>query len=395
MEIGIDKASFFTPPTYVDMVELAEARDVDPNKYLIGIGQEKMGIADKAYDVVAMAANAAQQILSDEDKEEIDMVLFATETGVDFSKAGATWIHDLLGIQPYARSIELKQACYSATAGIQLAMGHIALHPESKVLVLASDIAKYGVNTGGEPTQGAGAVAMLLSANPNILALETESASYTADIDDFWRPTYSDYAYVDGKYSNEAYLNTLMATWNHYKEKQKADLSDFETLLFHVPYTKMGRKALQALEDELDEETSARFYEYYEAAIVYNNIVGNIYTGSLYLSLISLLEQAENLKAGARIGMFSYGSGAVGEFFVGELQEDYQDYLMKETHEELLNNRTKLSIPEYEEILSNPVEIDEEGNATIAVQKVSPQDFVFVGVDQHRRQYDKASNVKQ
>src|SRR5699024_8940014 len=129
MKIGIDKIGFFTPPTYVDMVELAEARDVDPNKYLIGIGQEKMGIADKAYDVVAMAANAAQQILSDEDKEEIDMVLFATETGVDFSKAGATWIHDLLGIQPYARSIELKQACYSATAGIQLAMGHIALHP--------------------------------------------------------------------------------------------------------------------------------------------------------------------------------------------------------------------------------------------------------------------------
>ena len=86
MKIGIDKASFFTPPTYVDMVELAEARGVDPNKYLIGIGQEKMGIADKAYDVVAMAANAAQQILSDEDKEEIDMVLFATETGVDLDR---------------------------------------------------------------------------------------------------------------------------------------------------------------------------------------------------------------------------------------------------------------------------------------------------------------------
>ena len=58
-------------------------------------------------------------------------------------------------------------------------------------------------------------------------------------------------------------------------------------------------------------------------------------------------------------------------------------------------HRTKLSISEYEEILSNPVEIDEEGNATIDVQEVSPQDFVFVGVDQHRRQYDKASNVKQ
>ena len=393
MKIGIDKVSFFTPPTYVDMVELAEVRDVDPNKYLIGIGQEKMGIADKPYDVVAMAANAARQILSDKDKEEIDMVLFATETGVDFSKAGATWIHDLLDIQPYARSIELKQACYSGTAAIQLAMGHIALHPESKVLVLASDIAKYGANTGGEPTQGAGAVAMLLTANPRVLTIETESVSYTEDIDDFWRPTYSDYAYVDGKYSNEAYLNTLTATWNRYKETQKAELADFESLLFHVPYTKMGRKALQALEDEMGEETTARFNKYYESAIVYNNIVGNIYTGSLYLSLISLLEQADKLKTGARIGMFSYGSGAVGEFFVGEIQEDYQKYLIKDVHESLLENRVKLSITDYEKILSNPVEIDEEGNASIDVQDVSPEDFVFVGVDQHRRQYDQASNI--
>src|SRR5699024_9910510 len=133
------------------------------------------------------------------------------------------------------------------TAGIQSAMGHLTMHPESKVLILASDIAKYGVNTGGEPTQGAGAVAMLLSADPSILAIETNSAMYTKDINDFWRPNYSEYAYVDGKYSNEAYLGTLTAVWDRYKEQFDAQLSNFEALLFHVPYTKMGRKALKEL----------------------------------------------------------------------------------------------------------------------------------------------------
>lgn len=393
MNIGIDKISFFTPPTYVDMVELAEARDVDPNKYLIGIGQEKMGIAGENYDVVAMAANAANNILTDKDKAEIDTVLFATETGVDYSKAGATWIHDLIGIQPYARSVELKQACYSATAGIQLGMGQIALHPESKVLILASDIAKYGVNTGGEPTQGAGAVAILLSANPSILTIETESAAYTKDIDDFWRPTYSDVPFVDGKYSNEAYLDTLAASWNQYKKQQNAEFSDFETLLFHVPYTKMGRKALTSLEAEMDKETNDRFNAYYESAIVYNNIVGNVYTGSLYLSLVSLLEQADELEAGARIGMFSYGSGAVGEFFVGEIQAGYKDHLMKDAHEKLLNDRAKLSIADYENILSKPVEVDEDGNLSVETKDASENDFIFVGVDGHRRQYKKVNNV--
>lgn len=342
MKIGIDKMSFFTPPTYVDMVELAEARDVDPNKFLYGIGQGKMGIAAEAYDIVAMAANAADKILTDDDKEKIDMVIFATESGVDHSKSAGVWVHDLLGIQPYARVVEFKQACYSATAGIQLAMGHLTMHPDSKVLILASDIAKYGVNTGGEPTQGAGAVAMLLSADPSILAIEKNSATFTKDIDDFWRPTYSEFAYVDGKYSNEAYLGTLTSVWDRYKDQFGAQISDFEAMLFHVPYTKMGRKALLELADEMDEETSTRFEKYYDAGIVYNYVVGNIYTGSLYLSLLSFLEQADEVAAGARIGLFSYGSGAVGEFFVGEIQAGYKEALLKEEHEKMLEDRTKL-----------------------------------------------------
>lgn len=390
MKIGIDKMSFFTPPTYVDMVELAHAREVDPNKYLIGIGQEKMGIPAESYDIVAMATNAANQILTEEDKEQIDMVLFATESGVDHSKSAATWVHNLLGIQPYARVVELKQACYSATAGIQMALGHIALRPESKVLVLASDIAKYGLNTGGEPTQGAGAVAMLMTANPSILAIEPDSAIYTKDIDDFWRPTYSEYAYVDGKYSNKAYLDTLLAVWNRYKSEFSAELSDFEALLFHVPYTKMGRKALMALEEEMNEETSARFETYYEAAIEYNKLVGNIYTGSLFLSLLSLLEQGDELAPDSRLGLYSYGSGAMGEFFVGEIQAGYKENLLTEQHEALLNNRTKFEIEEYEKVLAKVTQVDEDGHTDVSEDFKTEGDFIFTGIDGHRRQYNKA-----
>ncbi len=389
MKIGIDKMSFFTPPTYVDMVELAEARGVDPNKYLYGIGQGKMGIAAEAYDIVAMATNAADKILTKEDKEQIDMVIFATESGVDHSKSAGTWVHDLLGIQPYARVVEFKQACYSATAGIQSAMGHITMHPDSKVLILASDIAKYGVNTGGEPTQGAGAVAMLLSANPSILAIETKSATFTKDIADFWRPTYSEFAYVDGKYSNEAYLGTLTSVWDRYKDQYDAKISDFEALLFHVPYTKMGRKALIELQGEMDEETNARFEKYYDAGIVYNYVVGNIYTGSLYLSLLSFLEQGEEVAAGSRIGLFSYGSGAVGEFFVGEIQAGYKDHLLKENHETMLEERTKFVLDEYERVLSNPVEIDEDGNVELETVHTNPGDFIFAGINEHKRYYKK------
>lgn len=393
MKIGIEKLTFFTPPTYVDMVELAEARDIDPNKFLIGIGQSKMSVASPNYDIVAMAANAANQLLTEKDKEEVDLVLFATETGIDFSKSAATWVHKLVGIQPNARSVELKQACYSGTAAIQFAMGHIVLHPESKVLILASDLAKYGLNTPGEPTQGAGAIAMLLSANPSILAIEKESGVYTEDIDDFWRPKYSDVPFVDGKYSVSAYLDTLMASWTHYKEQQDAKFSDLEAMLFHVPYTKMGRKALESLVEEMDEKTMERFTDYYESAIVYSNVVGNIYTGSLYLSLISLLEQTEELAAGSRIGLFSYGSGSVGEFFVGELQAGYKNSLRKNEHEELLATRKQLTVKEYEEVLTTPMTVDDYGKLDFKIENASQEDVLFIGINEHKRQYKKANEL--
>ncbi|EXJ24441.1 Hydroxymethylglutaryl-CoA synthase [Alkalibacterium sp. AK22] len=358
MDIGIDKIGFYTPNVYVDMEKLAEVRGVDPAKYTIGIGQEKMSIAPLHHDSVSLAANAALSILDDEDREKIDFVLFGSESGVDHSKSGAVWVHNLAGIQQNARCVELKQACYGATAGIKMAMGHIALNPDSKVLVLGADIAKYGLNTGGEPTQGAGAVAMVLSQNPRILSLDNDSASMTKDISDFWRPLYSDYAFVDGKFSNEAYLGFLKEVFDNYKEKTGRNLSDFEAMCFHLPYTKMGKKAILALTEDLDESETKRLMDSYHDSIYYNKQVGNVYTGSLYLSLLSLLEQAPEFKAGSRIGLFSYGSGAVGEFFSGIVKPDYKKYLNKDAHESVLDDRRELSIEEYEATLEKALPKD-------------------------------------
>lgn len=387
MEIGIDKIGFHTPHVYVDMEKLAHARDTDPGKYLIGIGQEKMAVAPLTQDSVTMAANAALEILDEEDKQAVDMVLFGTETGVDNSKSGAVWVHHLTGVQPKARAVELKQACYGATAAIQLGMGHIALNPESKVLVLGTDIAKYGLRTGGEPTQGAGAVALLLSANPRILALDKENAMLTEDIMDFWRPIHSDKAFVDGKFSNESYIKFFTTVWNEYKEKTGRELDDMAAICFHLPYTKMGRKAYREIIEEASESAQTRLKARFEESIAYNKVVGNIYTGSLYLSLLSLLEQGEELPEGARIGLFSYGSGAVGEFFSGTAKAGYKEHLLTEEHNELLSSRKELSIEEYEELFEQKLPID--GSPIVLNIERDPAEVCLAGVKDEIRQYIK------
>jgi hydroxymethylglutaryl-CoA synthase len=385
VKIGIDKIGFYTPHLYVDMNKLAVARGVEPEKFTIGIGQEKMAVAPITQDAVTMAANAALEILDESDKEQIDYVIFGTETGIDNSKSAAVYVHRLLDLHPHARAIEVKQACYGATAGIQMAKGHIALNPDSKVLVLGSDIARYGLDSSGEVTQGAGAVALVISADPKLLVLEETNAYLTEDVMDFWRPVYSDKAYVDGKLSNEKYISFFQKVWEQYKEKTGFGVQDFAAICYHLPYTKMGLKALRTIFDEGTEADKERLLTNFEVSKDYNKIVGNIYTGSLYLSLLSLLEQKGDLEPGSRIGLYSYGSGSVGEFFTGVLQDNYQEHLHVSQHTSLFSNRSEISIPEYEALFEETLPAD---GSTLELDVTSdPASICVTGIMDHMRQY--------
>lgn len=356
MNVGIDKINFYVPPYFIDMVDLAHAREVDPNKFTIGIGQDQMAVNKKTQDIVTFAMHAAKDILTKEDLQAIDMVIVGTESGIDESKASAVVLHRLLGIQPFARSFEIKEACYGATAGLQFAKAHVQANPKSKVLVVASDIARYGLASGGEPTQGVGAVAMLISADPAILQLDNDNLMLTQDIYDFWRPVGHQYPMVDGHLSNAVYIDSFKQVWQAHCEKTQRTAKDYAALSFHIPYTKMGKKALLSILENETETEQQRILARYEESIAYSKRVGNLYTGSLYLGLISLLENSSSLQTGDLIGLFSYGSGAVAEFFSGTLVAGYQEQLEKQIHLELLDQRKKLSIDEYETIFEDKLD---------------------------------------
>lgn len=379
MNIGIDKIGFYSPNLIINMRDLATARNIDPDKFTFGLGQDFMAVPPLSQDTITLAANAAASILSDEDKTQIDLIILATESGIDASKAGSTTVQRLLDINPFSRAIEVKQACYSATAGIQLAKNHVAANPEAKVLVIASDISRYGLNTAGEPTQGAGSVAMLISADPKILVLEDKPAYFTDDIHDFYRPNYSDTAVVDGKYSNEQYQRFFETTYNRYLDTKDFTLEDFNAFCFHIPYTKIGQKALLSISDD------AAMLEQYKLSTFYNRKVGNIYTGSLYLNLLSLLHKG-SLTANDRIGLFSYGSGAVAEFFSGTLVDGYKDSLVSNL-DEMMDARQVISIPEYERIYTQQLVTD--GSHQILNTELDTGFFKLKEIKGHQRYYNK------
>lgn len=384
MKIGIDKMAFATTDQYIELTELAEKRGVDPNKYTIGIGQDRQAVVPPTQDIVTLGARAAKKLLTPDVTRRLSTIIVATESGIDNSKASAIYIKHLLGLDDYIRAVELKEACYSGTAAIQFARGLVALNPQETVLVIAADIARYGLNTPGEVTQGAGAVAMLISADPHVLAIEPTSVSYSRDLMDFWRPLYATEAIVDGKYSTGVYVDFFKNTLTRYLQRTGRRLDDFAGIAFHLPFTKMGKKGLEGVLQDRDDAVANRLRDQLTASQVYCRQVGNLYTGSLYLGLMSLLQNGQ-VKPGDRLGLFSYGSGAEGEFYSGIVQPAFAENLSD--IKEDLADRHQVSIDEYEQLFNSQL-----GMQTADVQFDLQNDdapFVLAGQKDHQRIYQR------
>ena len=384
MKIGIDKMAFATTDQYIDLTELAAKRGVDPNKYTIGIGQDRQAVVPPTQDIVTLGARAAQKLLTPDLARRLSTLIVATESGIDNSKASAIYIKHLLGLDDYVRTVELKEACYSGTAAIQFARGLVALNPQETVLVIAADIARYGLNTPGEVTQGAGAVAMLVSANPRVLAIEPTSVSYSRDVMDFWRPLYATEALVDGKYSTNVYIDFFKNTLTRYQQRTGRELADFAGIAFHLPFTKMGKKALEAVLQDRTDAVANRLRDQLAASQVYCRQVGNLYTGSLYLGLMSLLQNGA-VAAGDRLGLFSYGSGAGGEFYSGIIQPGFATALSDIPHD--LAGRHQVSVAKYEQLFNSQLGMRAEDVQFDTQADQAP--FVLAGQKNHQRIYQR------
>ncbi len=388
VKVGIDTLAIYTSQYALQLATLAEARGIDAEKYHTGLGQFSMSVPPPGEDIVTMAANAAKQALQDIDLTHIELLLFATESGIDQSKAAGIFVHHLLGLEARCRVVELKQACYSATAALQLALPFLRENPNKKVLLIASDIARYGLNTAGESSQGAGAIAMVLSANPRILAFEPEYGVVTESVMDFWRPNYSHEAFVDGKYSSKLYLTLLEKSWEQYQQLSGRQFADHDYFCYHTPVPRLVEKAHQHLlkinaQTELPVDVTD---EQFQASLAYGRKMGNSYSAALYVALASLLDNVTDDLSGKRIGFYSYGSGCVAEYFSGVVQPGYQQVLHADYHAGLLSGRKQLTYEDY--VAFYTFKYNEEGQ-TQDVPVHSTGAYRLTRLQQHKRVYEK------
>jgi hydroxymethylglutaryl-CoA synthase len=392
--VGIDDIAFYTSGYMLDLGVLAAERGIDPQKFYVGLGQRYMAVPSPDEDVITMGANAAQQLLGNIDLSTIALLIVATESSVDQSKSAGIYIHQLLHLSPNCRVVEMKQACYAGTCGLQLAMPFLRAYPQKKVLLIASDIARYGLATPGEASQGCGAVAMLLGVEPQLLAIDAEYGVVSENIMDFWRPNYLDVALVDGKYSSKMYLQMLSQAWLQYSQAAQRNFSDHHYYCYHTPFVRLAEKAHNHLYKFATATTvdtlltTKQLLETVQPSLHYIRQVGNCYTAALYLAFISLLDHANEGLAGKRIGFYSYGSGCVAEFFSGVVQPGYQQLLHKAYHHNLLATRYNLSYQEYLDFYHFPYPKD---GSTVKLPPYSSGKFRLAQLARHQRDYESKS----
>lgn len=380
VRIGIHDISVATTSHVVSLTDLAAYGGIDPDKFRIGLGQDEMSVPARDDDIVTMAARAAAPIIERHGVDGIRTLYVATESGIDQSKSAAVFVHGLLGLPATCRAIELKQACYSATAAIQAALGQITRSPGERVLVIATDVARYELDSAAEATQGAAAVAMLLSADPALLEIEDVTGIHTVDVDDFWRPNDSSTAVVNGKLSVDAYIDAYLGAWDDYRARGGAAIEEIDFFCHHQPFTRMAAKGQRALAEHLGTEIAD---ERHLPSTRYNRRIGNSYTASLYAGLAALLDGDADL-TGARIGLYSYGSGSVGEFFTGRVVPGYQEATRGADVLAALDARTPLSIRDYRALHAGAAL---DSRRDVQIPPVSAGPFHLTGIEGRARRY--------
>lgn len=425
--VGIDDISVYIPGLCLDIDDLARARGIDPAKMRKGLGLSAMSIPDASEDVVTMAAEALLQLVDRHQLKpgEIGRVYVGTESMVDGSKPIASY---LLGIlERYYKqqqinttdlrntdAVDLTFACIGAVDALQNTLDWIRLNPGKKAVIVSTDWAKYDLGSPGESTQGAGAIALLVSADPGLIAIDRTWGVSAKCEHDFYKPLrpsvrqedkarsngvaanllgreifrlHKDTPVYDGQFSNMCYADRISEAFDHFQDEagtMDAPLETWKRLVFHLPYAYHARRVFPSIfieelrkkgtwislaeelgvnpdprdPDEIKAVTrtvskSPAYLAFVNEKIApgekASSLVGNLYTGSIFLSLVStLLEGKEEDFAGSHFGFFAYGSGSKSKVFQGKVMPGYQARVGQWDLAERLENRIRIDISRYE-----------------------------------------------
>tara|TARA_R110000868_G_scaffold31152_11_gene114356 strand:- start:3283 stop:4644 length:1362 start_codon:yes stop_codon:yes gene_type:complete len=415
MKVGIDSISFDVAKIHLPITTLAKARNIEAEKLEKGLGLLKMTLADSHQDTVVFGANALTKLIQDNNinLNEIARIYVGTESSIDSSKPISSFLIALMeqkfGDHTLSECdvVDFTFACIGGVDAMQNCIDFVQLNPTKKAIVVTTDLAKYDLNSTGEYTQGAGAVAMVIAANPRIIAFENNWATSTKGVFDFFKPyrtlskdtitrntknepwfdnleseieIHKEQPVFDGQYSNQCYMDrTRDAYFSFKKLKQTEDTiyNSWESIIMHLPYAFQGRRMLteiyaldaenktitgnedaQEYQNKLKETSKSEEYKNFVnqkllPAELASSLIGNLYTGSIFMGLLSTLAHfydTDKAIINSKFGFLAYGSGSKSKVFEGTIQPDWKTALSSTALFETLEKSTEIDFDTYEKL---------------------------------------------
>ncbi|KAF9052320.1 hydroxymethylglutaryl-CoA synthase [Hymenopellis radicata] len=446
-DVGVLAVEAYFPLRCISEAALEEFDGVSKGKYTIGLGQEYMAWPDDREDINSFALNAVSGLLEkyNIDPKSIGRIDVGTETIIDKSKSVKTHLMDLFAESGNfdIEGIDSKNACYGSTAALFNAINWVesSSWDGRNAIVVAGDIAVYAEGA-ARPAGGAGAVALLIGPNAPVV-FEPTHGTYMANTYDFYKPNLSsEYPEVDGPVSVVTYIAALDNAYTAFRQrtdknskpetgKYSFSLDSVDYALFHSPYGKQAVKghARMAFNDFLSNPSApqyanvpnpesflslsqaasltdknvektfinvakACFKEKVDPAMACSRRLGNMYTGSLYGCLASLLSTVEPATLlNKRVSFFAFGSGCASSFWTARIKGDTSEIREKL---DLLNRLASMKVVPCQDFV-DALALREKNHNSVSytpeglIENIWPGAYYLDSVDsKYRRKYLRA-----
>jgi hydroxymethylglutaryl-CoA synthase len=373
-------------------------------------------LLNPAIDIYSIALTTVSSLLKkyNIDPTSIGRLEVGTETLLDKSKSCKSVLMQLF--EPSGNTniegVDTVNACYGGTNALFNAVNWVesSAWDGRNAIVVAGDIALYKKGN-ARPTGGAGCVAMLVGPDAPLAFEPGLRGSYIRHVYDFYKADLtSEYPLVDGHYSIKCYSEAVDACYKAYHARKavlakqanghtngvhkvestepKTPLDEFDYMAFHAPTCKLVSKSYArmlyndylndpsnpafssvpaeikdisyeaSLSDKTIEKTfmglvKKRFAERVQPSTIVPTMCGNMYCGSVYGSLISLICNIPQANLdGKRIGIFSYGSGLASSLFSLRVKGDVSEIVKQVDLQSRLDGRRTVAPEVYDEVSS-------------------------------------------
>ena len=273
-KVGISGFASYLPPNRVQLADWCSwtGDQFEKVRSVVGTSFRMRGANENAY---TMAATAVLRLIQqyDIDPQKIGFLALGTESSTDNS-AGAVIIKGMVNtalqtldkpeIQRACEVPEFKHACLGGVYALKAATRYLATDGYGQLaIVVCSDIAEYERASSGEPTQGAGAVAMLVEADAKLLSVDlfTSGSASAYRGPDFRKPFVRfmgqvpgrykqphDFPVFNGKYSTTCYVDEVLAAardlFSRIATKPSRFMRSMRASFLHRPYQRMAETGL-------------------------------------------------------------------------------------------------------------------------------------------------------